>query len=246
MPDGKPARKQNAKFIGRIGFVIPGFVDPQPVEAVAEFIITLRFDLFFELAAIFISAVAGGLAGIRKGLDVFGVVVLAWAASLAGGVLRDVMIGAIPPVGISNWRFMLSAVGGGIVVFFLYPWIAHRTKAIVILDAFALALFVWVGTVKGLEYGMGTMASAIAGLVTGIGGGVVRDLFTDNVPLVLSDRQFYAIPACVGAIATVIFARYGLLNDWAALVVIAGVAGFRLVALKFHWAVPAPHAKLSL
>ena len=223
----------------------PGVTDPQPIEAVAELITTLRLDLFFELAAIFISGLAGGLAGIRKGLDFFGVLVLAWAASLAGGVLRDVMIGSIPPVGISNWRFMVSAVGGGVVVFFLYPWVAHRTKAIVILDAFALALFVWVGTVKGLEYGMGGLASIVAGLVTGIGGGVVRDLFTDNVPLVLSDRQFYAIPACFGALATVLFYRIGWLNDWAALIVIAGVAGFRLVALKYHWAVPAPHAKFS-
>jgi len=155
------------------------------------------------------------------------------------------MIGSIPPVGISNWKFMVSALGGGIVVFFLYPWIAHRTKAIVVLDAFALALFVWVGTVKGLDYGMGSMASAIAGLLTGIGGGVVRDLFTDNVPLVLSDRQFYAIPACVGAITTVLLNRYGGLHDWTAFIVIAGIAGFRLVALKLHWAVPAPHAKQS-
>lgn len=220
-------------------------VDPPPVEALAELISALRLDLFFELAAIFISGLAGGLAGIRRGLDVFGVLVLAWAASLAGGVLRDVMIGSIPPVGISNWRFLAAAVGGGVVVYFLYPWIANRTKAVVILDAFALALFVWVGTVKGLEYGMGALASAVAGLVTGIGGGVVRDLFTDNVPLVFADRQFYAIPACLGAAAIVLFARLGWLNDWTALVVIAGIAGFRLVALKLHWSVPAPHQKLG-
>lgn len=218
-------------------------VEPPPVDALTDLIAALRLDEFFELAAIFISGLAGGLAGIRKGLDVFGVLVLAWAASLAGGVLRDVMIGSIPPVGISNWRFLVAAVGGGVVVYFLYPWIANRTKAIVILDAFALALFVWVGTVKGLEYGMGGLASAISGLLTGIGGGVVRDLFTDNVPLVLADRQFYAIPACFGAIATVLLARWGLLNDYAAFGVIAAVAGFRLVALKYHWAVPAPHQR---
>jgi len=216
-----------------------------PANGIAELVGSLHWDLFFELAAIFISGLAGGLAGIRKGLDVFGVLVIAWAASLAGGVLRDVMIGSIPPVGISNWRFLVAAVSGGIVVFFLYPWIAHRTKAIVILDAFALALFVWVGTVKGLEYGMGSLASMFAGVITGIGGGVVRDLFTDNVPLVLTDRQFYAIPACVGAALTVWFFRIGWFNDLASLIVIAGVAGFRLIALKLHWAVPAPHAKPS-
>jgi len=224
---------------------MPSIVEPPPVEAVAEVISALRLDAFFELAAIFIAGLAGGLAGIRKGFDFFGVIVLAWTASLFGGVLRDVMIGSIPPVGISNWRFLVAAVAGGVVVFFLYPWIAHRTKAIVILDAFALALFVWIGTVKGLEYGMGGLAAAIVGVLTGIGGGVVRDLFTDNVPLVLADRQFYAIPACVGAAVTVLFARIGWLNDVAALVVVAGIAGFRLIALRLHWAVPVPSAKVT-
>jgi len=201
--------------------------------------------MFFELAAIFISGLAGGLAGIRKGFDLFGVLVLAWTASLFGGVLRDVMIGSIPPVGISNWWFLISAVVGGIVVYFLYPKIARRTKAIVILDAFAMALFVWVGTIKGLVYGMGPLASAIVGVLTAVGGGVVRDLFTDNVPLVLSDRQFYAIPACLGAAVTVLFWHLGWRDDFAAVFVVAGIAGFRLIALKLHWAVPAPQAKMD-
>jgi uncharacterized membrane protein YeiH len=202
---------------------------------------TYHVDLVFELAAIFIAGMAGGIAGVKKGLDAFGVLVLAWTASLFGGVLRDVMIGAIPPVGISNWRFFVSAVLGGVVVLFSYPAISKWRRAIVILDAFSLALFVWIGTVKGLEHGMGYLPAAIVGVLTGVGGGVVRDLFTNNVPLVLADRQFYAIPACVGAAVTLLCFRLGWHGLWAALIVIAGIAGFRLVALKLHWAVPAPY-----
>ncbi|MCL1799778.1 MAG: TRIC cation channel family protein, partial [Promicromonosporaceae bacterium] len=164
------------------------------VEAI---ITNLYLDQILELAAIFISGLAGGIAGIRKGFDMFGVVVLAWVASLFGGVLRDVMIGSIPPVGISNWRFLVAAVAGGVAIFFLYPLVSRRRKSLVVLDAFAMALFVWIGTIKGLEFDMGYLAAAIVGVLTGIGGGVVRDMFTNNMPLVLTDRQYYAIPACL-------------------------------------------------
>jgi uncharacterized membrane protein YeiH len=206
-----------------------------------ELLATYHLDQVIELSAIFIAGLAGGLAGIRKGFDMFGVVVLAWVASLFGGVLRDVMIGSIPPVGISNWRFFTSAVLAGIIVCFTYKFVARWQKAIVVLDAFSLALFVWIGTVKGLEAGMGYLTSAIVGVLTGVGGGVVRDLFTNNVPLVLADRQLYAIPACVGAAATVFFVEMGWQGIWTTLVVVFIVAGFRLIALKLKWAVPAPH-----
>jgi len=190
--------------------------------------------------AIFISGLAGGIAGIRKGFDLFGVLVLAWTASLFGGVLRDVMIGAIPPVGIANWRFFVSAISGGMAAYFLVAFVKKINKSIIVLDAFALALFVWVGTLKGLDSGMGLLASAVVGVLTGVGGGLVRDLLTNRVPLILSDRQYYAIPACCGAAAIVLLFAIGQLNLLTSLIVMAGIVAFRLVALKLHWHVPTP------
>ena len=207
---------------------------------VGELVAQYQLDRFMELVAIFVGGLAGGLAGIRKGFDFFGVLVLAWIAALFGGVLRDVMIGALPPVGISDWTLLVAAVAGGAIVYFLYPKVASQQRAIIILDAFAMALFVWIGTMKGMDRGVGWVAAAMVGVLTGIGGGVVRDLLTGSLPLVLTDRQYYAIPACLGAIATVACYAQGWVGPIAATSVVAGVAGFRLLALKFHWAVPAP------
>jgi uncharacterized membrane protein YeiH len=216
---------------------------PGPADQLADFFTTFGIDHFFELAAIFIAGLAGGISGIKKNMDIFGVLVLAWTTSLFGGVLRDVMIGSLPPVGISNWRFFVSAVGGGLLVYFIYPWIARHKRSIVVLDAFAMALFVWIGTVKGLQFGMTALPSAVVGVLTGVGGGVVRDLFTDNVPLIFSDRQYYAIPASLGAGVTVLLWNLGWRNYTAGLLVVAGIVAFRLVALKLNWVVPAPQPK---
>ena len=201
---------------------------------------SLPLGYVLELAAIFIAGLAGGIAGIRKGFDLFGVLVLAWTTSLFGGVLRDVMIGALPPVGIANWRFFVSAISGGAAAYFLVAFVRKLNRSIIILDAFALALFVWVGTLKGLNLGMGLLASAVVGVLTGIGGGLVRDILTNQIPLVLSDRQYYAIPACCGAAALVFLFAIGELNMWSSMFVMAGIVAFRMIALVLHWTVPTP------
>jgi len=213
------------------------FLTSPTVEEIAG---SLPLGYVWELVAIFIAGLAGGIAGIRKGFDLFGVLVLAWTTSLFGGVLRDVMIGALPPVGIANWRFFVSAVAGGAAAYFLVAYVRKLNRSIIILDAFALALFVWVGTLKGLNNGMGLLASAVVGVLTGIGGGLVRDMLTNQVPLVLSDRQYYAIPACCGAAALVALFSIGWLNVWTSIAVMAGIVAFRLFALKLHLAVPTP------
>ena len=212
-------------------------LDAPQIEEVAN---ALPLGYLWELAAIFISALAGGFAGIRKGFDIFGVLVLAWTASLFGGVLRDVMIGAFPPVGIANWSFFLTAISGGVASYFLFPLVRKLNKTIIVLDAFALGLFVWVGTLKGLDNRMGMLASASVGVLTAVGGGLVRDILTNSVPLILSDRKYYAIPACVGAVCFVVLYRFGQLNIFTSMIIMAGIVAFRLASLKFRWEVPSP------
>ena len=106
----------------------------------------------------------------RKQFDVFGIMVLAWAAGLGGGMLRDVLIGAVPPVGISNWRFIATAVAGATLIYFFHPRLERARRFIVVLDAGALALFSVVGTIKGLEYGTTLTAAVIVGVMTGSAG----------------------------------------------------------------------------
>ncbi|GII98002.1 membrane protein [Sediminihabitans luteus] len=200
----------------------------------------LPFDTALEIVAVFCAALSGGLAAVRKNFDLFGVLVLAWCTGLGGGLVRDVLIGAVPPVGIADWRLVASALAAGILIFFLNPRLERMRRSIIVLDAGALALFVLVGTVKALGLGVGLLPSVIVGMLTGIGGGVLRDLLTGEVPLILQDRQLYAIPALAGALVTAAVWQAGLLGVVAQLAIIALVFGFRLASLRLGWTAPGP------
>jgi uncharacterized membrane protein YeiH len=193
-----------------------------------------------ELAGVFCAALSGGLSAVRKRFDIFGVLVLAWATGLGGGMLRDVLIGATPPVGVSDWRLVTTALAAGVVIFFFHPRIERMRRVIIVLDAGALALFVLNGTLKGLAWGVGPLGAAFAGVLTGVGGGVLRDLLTGEVPLILQDRQLYAIPALVGAAITAVLWSSGHLSVVAQVLVIVVVFGFRLVSLRWGWTAPRP------
>jgi uncharacterized membrane protein YeiH len=203
-------------------------------------VIEFPLDDTLELVAVFCAALSGGLAAIRKSFDIFGVLVLAWATGLGGGMLRDVLIGAIPPVGISDWRLVVAALAAGVVIYFFHPRLERMRRGIVVLDAGALALFVIVGTTKGLEYGVGMMAAVIVGTLTGIGGGILRDLLSSEAPLILQDRQLYAIPALVGASITAVLWTTGTLTLATQLATIALIFGFRVLSLRLGWTVPGP------
>lgn len=198
----------------------------------------LHFNTVLELAGVFFAALAGGLAGVRKNFDVFGVLVLAWATGLGGGVIRDVLIGATPPVGIANWRFVTTALAAGIMIFFFHPSVERMRRTVIVLDAWALAFFVLLGTTKGLLAGAGPLAAIVVGVLTGIGGGILRDVLVGEVPLVLADRQLYAIPAFLGAGITAALWWAGWLNVWTQIGVVLLVSGIRLVSLRLGWVVP--------
>lgn len=193
-----------------------------------------------EWAGVFCAALSGGLSAVRQRFDVFGVLLLAWATGLGGGMLRDVLIGATPPVGISDWRLVVTAVVAGVVIFFFHPRIERMRRVIIVLDAGALALFVLNGTVKALVWGVGPLAAVFAGVLTGIGGGVLRDVLTGQVPLILQDRQLYAIPALAGAGLAAALWTVGWLGVVAQVVVVSLVFGFRLLSLRLGWTAPGP------
>ena len=194
----------------------------------------------FEIAAIFCGALSGGLAGVRKNFDIFGVLLLAWATGLGGGLLRDVLIGATPPVGIADWRFVTAALAAGFVIFFFHPGLARMRRAVIVLDAGALAIFVVIGASKGIAYGVGPFAAVFVGMLTGIGGGLIRDLLVDEVPIVLRERELYAIPATVGAVAAVVLGSTGTLNHVTGVILVVMIFGLRLVSLKLRWSAPGP------
>lgn len=199
----------------------------------------LLVDTRIELGGVFVAALSGGLSAVRHRFDVFGVLVLAWATGLGGGLIRDVLIGAVPPVGVANWTYLATAALAGVVVLLFHHHVSRSRRTVVILDACALGVFVLLGTVKALELGSGLTASVVVGMLTGIGGGILRDLLVSEVPLVLADGQFYAIPALAGAALTAGLWHAGLLQWWAQAAVVLLVIGFRLLSLRLGWVVPA-------
>ena len=154
--------------------------------------------LTLDILGTFVFAMSGAAAGVKKRLDVFGVCVVAFVAATAGGMIRDVLIGAIPPAAISDWRYLTTSLAAGAVTFLWFPRVQRLNILVLIFDALGLSLFAVAGAEKALAYGLNPPASAMLGMLTGIGGGVVRDVLVNEVPVVLR-ADLYALAALAGA-----------------------------------------------
>ena len=202
--------------------------------------------LVLDLIGTFVFALSGAVAGVRERLDLFGVLVLSFAAASAGGIMRDLLIGAVPPAAITDWRYLAVSLLAGLVVFFWYP-ISERLRNlrnhVLVFDAAGLALFAVAGTQKALGYRLNPIMAALLGVLTGIGGGMLRDVLVAEVPAVLRS-ELYAVAALAGALLVV--AGY-VLNFPPTTMAMTGAAlcfGMRLVAIRRGWRLPV--AGLSL
>jgi uncharacterized membrane protein YeiH len=196
--------------------------------------------VILDLLAILVFGISGGLTAVRMRLDIFGVIVLAMATGLGGGWIRDVLIGALPPAGLADWRYLATPFAAGVATFFLHPALGRMERAINVFDAFGLGLFSVAGAVKATEYGLGPLPATVLGLVTGVGGGMLRDVLAGRVPTILRKGELYAVPATTGAA----IAAVGLyLGAPTAVVVVLGAAVtiiWRLLAIWRGWTAPEP------
>jgi uncharacterized membrane protein YeiH len=198
-----------------------------------------------DLVGIFVFAISGALVAVRKDLDLFAVLVLAATTGLGGGFLRDVLIGATPPAALADWRYLLVPVGAGLVTFAFHGAVGRMERQVVVFDAFGLSLFCVAGALKATDYGLGPVPAALMGMVTGIGGGMARDLLAGRVPVVFRG-ELYATPALAGAVVAVVGERADLP---AVLVAVAGAAVclvWRLLALWRGWRAPLPSGSASV
>lgn len=193
-----------------------------------------------DLLGIFVFAITGGLVAVRNQLDVFGVVVLAMATGLGGGVIRDVLIGAIPPPALADWRYLVTPVAAGLVTFLWHPVVSRLEGVVNVFDAVGVGMFCVAGALKAHDYGLGPAPAAALGMVTGVGGGVIRDLLGGRQPVLLRSRELYAIPALAGAAVASTAVELGLSGA----VVVAPAAllatGWRLLAIRNDWTAPVP------
>lgn len=203
------------------------------------------FFVALDLAGIFVFAITGALVAIRKHLDVFGVLVLAGSTGLGGGLLRDVLIDATPPAALADWRYLLVPIAAGLVTFAAHGPVARMERVINVLDAAGLGLFCVTGSLKAVEYGLGPVPAALMGMVTGIGGGMLRDLLAGRVPVIFSS-ELYATPALAGAFWAVLAHRAG----WEAVLVAVPAFGicfvWRVLALRRGWTAPRPAGSASV
>src|ERR1700735_4080306 len=161
-----------------------------------------RDQLLFsaDIAGTLIFAIEGAVAAVRGNLDLMGLMVLAFSTALGGGIIRDVLIGAVPPASLRDWRYATAAFTGGAIVFFLHPWVRGiPTPVIITLAAAALSLFAVAGTEKALLYKMHPFIAVLLGAITAVGGGTVRDVLLAQVPNVLRS-DIYATVAIAGAV----------------------------------------------
>lgn len=190
-----------------------------------------------DLLGTLVFAFSGSLVASRRGLDIVGFVVLALAAGTAGGVVRDLLIGATPPVAIVDWRYGAVCVIAALFVFAFGASALRIEPAIRVLDAFGLGLFAAAGTTKSLAVGLDPIAAIGLGVLTAVGGGIARDLLAGLVPAVLR-TEVYAIAAAVGSLVLVAASGLGLAIGVAAPLGAAAAIGLRLAAMRFDWQAP--------
>ena len=193
--------------------------------------------LVLDLTGTFVFALSGALAGVRRKLDLFGVLVLSFAAANSGGITGDVLIGAVPPAAISNWRYLVVSLVAGLITFYLSPTIERLRHPVLLFDAAGLALFAVAGAQKSLDYGLNPVMAMSLGMLTGIGGGMARDMLLAEIPTVLRS-ELYAVAALAGA--GVVVAGH-MLRLPTVPIAIAGVLlcfGLRVMALRHGWQLP--------
>ncbi|WP_049572511.1 trimeric intracellular cation channel family protein [Nocardiopsis sp. SBT366] len=202
---------------------------------------TLDLLLLLDLLGVFAFALDGSLTAIRTArVDIVGVMVLGMVTALGGGIIRDVLLGETPAT-FQDWRYLVTALAGGTLAFFLSRQLTHLSKPILVFDAAGLSLFAVIGATKALEFGFGPLQAVLLGVITGVGGGTIRDVLLNRVPTVLSaNSHLYAIPAMIGASFVVIVDLTGFGQGWIAVIGSLLCLTMRLLALRYRWNAPNP------
>lgn len=196
-----------------------------------------QFLLLLDLIGTFVFAISGATLGVRKHLDLFGVLVLSFAAAVSGGIARDLLIGATPPVALVNWHYLATSCVAGLLVFYRGAVVERLRNPVQLFDAVGLGLFAVTGATKALAAGLGPVGAMLLGMLTGIGGGIARDILAARIPVVLQS-DLYAVAALAGAAIVVL----GHWLGWpqAPMLVVGAVLVFflRFMAIRRGWRLP--------
>jgi uncharacterized membrane protein YeiH len=213
---------------------LAGIVTVVPID---EHVLVNQFLNVLDLVGTFVFAISGAVSGVKHKIDLFGVLVLSFVAATAGGIVRDVLIGAIPPAAIQDWRYITLSLVAGLVTFLWYPLIAKMKSPVQVFDALGLGLFAISGAGKATAFDLGPGAAVLMGVLTAIGGGMVRDVLVSEVPVVFT-AELYALAALAGA--TVVVVGNIVFPSSVPVAVIGGIVCvvLRLMAIRNRWKLP--------
>jgi uncharacterized membrane protein YeiH len=196
---------------------------------------SLQFVL--DLVGTFVFAISGASAGVMRRLDLFGILVLSFVAGNFGGITRDILIGSVPPAAISDWRYLAVSLLAGLITFYCYSAVDRLHSPVLVFDAAGLALYAVSGAQNALAFGLDPIMAALLGMLTGVGGGMVRDILVADIPTVLR-ADLYAIAALAGAAVVVIGDLLHLPPTATTIVGALLCFGLRLMAIHRGWHLP--------
>ncbi len=194
--------------------------------------------LILDLFGTFFFAMSGCLLAARRNFDIVGSLLLGSLVGLGGGVIRDLIISQAVPTAFVEPIYLIAPVLAAAVVYFHVLGVQRFRRTLLIFDAGGLALFCVTGTLKALDSGMGPVTSAVLGITTAVGGGVLRDVVANEVPQIFNPRGVYAVPAMLGASLVTLFSQLGWFNAYTGTAIAAVVFLLRVLSLRFGWRIP--------
>jgi len=197
---------------------------------------TLTIGLTLDLAGTFVFGISGAMLGVRRNLDAFGIAVLAIAAALAGGMIRDMLLDT-PAAALTQPLYLWAALGAATFVFFAHRLLERLANPVMLLDALGLGLFAVAGCRKALAFGLDPLPAILLGVLTAAGGGIVRDILVSEVPRVLRE-EVYALAAFVGAVIVVIGNAFSLSETWVVPAGVLAASGLRILSVRLGWQAP--------
>lgn len=190
-----------------------------------------------DMAGTFAFAISGAVAARQKNLDLFGIIAIAYMVACGGGILRDVCIGAIPPAGLADWRYLTLAMIAAALAMVAYPLLQRLDHPVQMFDALGLSFFAVFGAHKALLFGHNAQVAIVLGIVSAVGGGAMRDVLLNRTPLILR-KEIYASAALVAAVVQVSGEQTSLPIQWVPWVGIVLCFGLRYLAMRYHWNLP--------
>lgn len=193
---------------------------------------------FLDLTGTFAFAISGATAARERGLDLFGICTIAFTVACGGGIIRDLCIGAIPPAGLTTWYYLATSMVAAVMAISLYPLVQKINRPVILFDSAGLSLFAVTGAQKALIYGHNGEVAVLLGIITAVGGGVIRDILLNRIPILL-EKEIYASAALLGALIVVFGTSLNWLsNDWISVFALIFCFTLRMLALRYHWNLP--------